>query len=248
MLKTRVIPSLLCRGYDLVKGRGFDSWRRVGHVLQAARIHEMRQVDELLVLDIQARERGGPNLALIRGITEDCFMPLAVGGGISTVEHIRDLLRAGADKVVIGTAAVENSEFINEASDKFGAQAIVVSVDAKDGRVWSRNATMRDDRSPADYAAEMAYRGAGELLLNAVDRDGTLAGYDLRLLREVTDAAIRIPVIAAGGCSGYGDMAEAIRAGAHAVSAGALWQFSDCTPRGAAEYLAAQGFRTRVAA
>ncbi|MDZ4345367.1 MAG: HisA/HisF-related TIM barrel protein [Candidatus Binatia bacterium] len=247
MLKTRIIPVLLANSYDLVKGQRFNAWRRVGHVLQAARVHEMRQVDELILLDIGATARGGPNFDLVRALTKDCFMPLSVGGGISTLEHIREMLRSGADKVVLGTTAVERPEFINAASDRFGAQAIVVSVDAKDGFVWSRNGTRRDERSPLQFACEMQDRGAGEILLNAVDRDGTLTGYDLDLIREVS-AAVRIPLVAAGGCSGYEDMAEALRAGAHAVSAGALFQFCDSTPRGAAEHLTREGFVMRKAA
>lgn len=245
-LKTRIIVSLLARGYELVKGKRYDSWRRVGHVLQAARVHQMRNVDELLVLDIGARERGAPDFQLIRELTADCFMPLAVGGGISTLEHIKELLRSGADKVVLGTVAVENPEFVNAASDKFGAQAVVVSVDVRDGKVCSHNGTKCSDKTPVAFARECASRGAGEILLQSIERDGTLAGYDQDLIREVA-AAVRVPVVASGGCSGYQDMAEALRSGAHAVAAGALWSFTDSTPRAAALYLAKQGVRTRVA-
>lgn len=247
MLKVRVIPCLLADGSALVKGRGFDSWRRVGHVMQAARVHEARQVDELIILDIAAtREGRGPNLELAAALTKDCFMPVAIGGGISTVEQIRDLLRAGADKVVIGTAALENPRIVVEASDKFGAQCITVAVDVKHRTVWGRCGTVDTGRYPAEFARHMTEAGAGEIILNRIERDGTMEGYDLDLIRRVS-GAVRIPVVAAGGCSGYPDMAEAISAGAHAVSAGALFQFTDATPKSAARYLAEHGFAARAA-
>lgn len=248
MLATRVIPILLRRGQALVKGKGFDSWRSVGHALQAIRVYQARDVDELVVLDIGATPEGrGPDLDLVRAFASDCFMPVTIGGGVRTCEHIRELLAAGADKVAICTAALERPELIDEASRRFGAQAVVVSIDAKAGAVWSRCARERTDRTPVQWAREAADRGAGEILLTSIEREGTLQGYDLDLITSIS-AEVSIPVIAAGGCGTYEHMAQALRAGAHAVAAGAMWQFCDATPKGAARYLAERGFNMRVAA
>lgn len=249
-LAHRIIPTLLCRGRQLVKGQGFNSWRSVGLVAQAVRIHQARQVDELVLLDVSATAEGrGPDLALIEELADSCFMPLTVGGGIKTVNDVRALLRAGADKVVIGTAAIEQPGFIREVSDVFGAQAVVVSVDARAGEhaVYRRCGTRTLPFTPAVWAAVCEEAGAGEILLQSIDRDGTMQGYDLGLIAEVA-RAVSIPVIASGGCKDYDDMRAALNAGASAVAAGALFQFTDATPRGAAQHLDKAGIRVRLAA
>lgn len=243
-----MIPVLLRRRQSLVKGRGFDSWRSVGHALQAIRVYQQRDVDELIVLDIGATPQGrGPDLDLVKSFAAECFMPVTVGGGVKCCDDIRALLANGADKVAICTAALGRPEFLGEASQRFGAQAVVVAIDVRDGVVWSRCAQARHCRDPVSWARECEARGAGEILLTAVDRDGTLQGYDLRLIADVC-CAVNIPVIAAGGAGTYEHLAEGLRAGAHAVAAGAMWQFTDATPRGAARYLAGKGFRMRVVA
>jgi len=249
MLARRVIPVLLARGHQLVKGERFNSWRSVGHVLQAAKIHQARGVDELIVLDIGATpERRGPDFEFIEKLTSECFMPLTVGGGVRSVEDVRWLLALGADKVAICTAAVANPCLIAECASRFGSQAIVVAIDVSDGRVVTEcNGRAWYIGPPEKWAQSCEYNGAGEILLTSVDRDGTLQGYDLELVRRVSEA-VSVPVIAAGGCSGYEDMRLAIEAGASAVAAGALFQFTDATPRGAAEYLAAHGIEARLAA
>lgn len=246
MLATRVIPTLLCRGTTLVKGSRFDGWRSVGHVEQAVRIHQARGVDELIILDIGATPEGrGPDLAMLERITAGCFMPITVGGGVRTVDAVRNLLRAGADKVAVCTAAREPDFDLRACSMRFGSQAFVGAIDVRDGRVVTRCGTESWDADPVTWARVLDRLGAGEILLTSVDREGTMEGYDLDLIRRVSEA-VELPVIAHGGCSGYADMVAAVDAGASAVAAGALFQFTDATPRGAAEHLAAHGVEARV--
>lgn len=247
-LAHRIIPTILCRGRTLVKGKRFDSWRSVGVAAQAARIHAMRGVDEICLLDIGATPEGrGPDLALVAELSETMFCPLAVGGGVRSVDDVRALLRAGADKVVIGTEAWNPvRDFVREVADVVGSQAVVIAVDVRWDRAFYRNGT-----TPASpfYAEEvcayLARRGAGEILLTSIEREGTMQGYDLDLIRRVSEAA-SIPVIAHGGCGSYEHMRQAIEAGASAVAAGAFFQFTDATPRGAALDLQSHGIEARL--
>ena len=252
-LAKRVIPTLLCRGRQLVKGVAFDSWRSVGHAGQAVRIHQARGVDELVLLDIAATAEGrGPDLALVAELSAGCFMPLAVGGGVRTIQDVKDLLRAGADKVVICTAAQQlgalpdRQEWVLKSmAGAVGCQAIVASIDVKDGKVWTNGGkVLSDEQGAPGNAAMLAEMGAGEILLTSIEREGAMQGYDLDLIRAVS-RAVTIPVIAHGGCGSYRDMLLAIQAGADAVAAGALFQFTDSTPARAAEYLAKHGVETR---
>lgn len=249
-LATRIIPTLLCRGRTLVKGKQFMAWRSVGVAAQAVRIHQARGVDELVLLDIAATPEGrGPDLALVDELTADCFMPLAVGGGVRTVEDVRALLRAGADKVVIGTAAFERPDIINEIADKVGSQSLVVALDVTHDRIAIRGGrdvldTMPTPEGIAGQARAAAERGAGEILLTACDREGEMRGYDTELVRAVA-SAVSIPVVAHGGCGHPSHMLEAIQAGASAVAAGSMFLFTDETPRSAARYLAAAGVEVR---
>lgn len=254
MLARRVIPVVLARGQQAVKGKGFDSWRSVGQLRQAIRVYEMRQVDEVILLDIGATPEGrGPNIEFVREFTSEWFSPVCVGGGVSTIDHFRDLLHNGADKVAINTAAVETSELINEAAEKFGRQAVVVSIDVMSHNVDTKSVSAQvmthcgkrpTGRDPVDWARIVDQRGAGEILLNCIERDGTMQGYDLDLIRAVS-SAVSIPVIACGGAGSYEDLRLALEAGAHAVAASALWHFTDATPAGAAEYLASYGIPVR---
>lgn len=237
MLATRIIPTMLGRNGALVKGRGYNAWRSVGSILQAARIYATRGVDELCYLDIGATPAGqGPDYELVEKLVEKMFVPITVGGGIKTIEHVRELLARGADKVVLGSAARTNPKLITQIAERFGSQALAVSVDVP-----------KDEQA---YAITMAIgaetAGAGEILLNAMDRDGTMDGYRLDLIKVVAEA-VDIPVIASGGCRDYDDMHEAIKAGASAVAAGALYQFTDNTPREAAQYLRDKGVEVRIA-
>lgn len=247
-LATRIIPVLLADGSKLVKGVGFDSQRVVGHVQQAARIHQARGVDELVILDVAATRAGrGPDFAFIERLTEGCFMPITVGGGVRSIDDIRGLLNAGADKVAICTAALHDPDFLRAASYRFGAQALMVSVDVAGDCVTSHSGTKRHPEvgSVVAYARQLEALGAGEILLNSVDRDGTMVGCDLDLIRAVAHA-VDIPVVACGGAGSYAHMLGAVRAGASAVAAGAMFQFLDCTPRGAARFLSDNGVTARL--
>lgn len=230
-----------------MKGIAFDSWRSVGLAAQAVRIHSARGVDELALLDITATAEGrNPDIELVKELSEVCFMPLAVGGGVRSLEDIDSLLRAGADKVIINTAAWEVDGFIDRAVDRFGRQAIVVSVDVgKNGEVRTRSGkqTLTID---AIRWANIVGQSAGEILLNSVELDGKMDGYDLPLIAAVS-GAVSVPVIAAGGCGTYDHMRQAIEHGADAVAAGAMFIFTDATPQGAAQYLAKSGIEARVA-
>ena len=231
MLSKRVIPQLLCRGRQLIKGKQFASWRTVGVVAQAVRIFQRRNVDELILLDIGATPEGrGPDLSLIEELAEVCFMPLTVGGGIKTVDDVRAVLRAGADKVAIGSGG---PDLIRELSESFGSQAIVGI------------ANYRSIDSPFIISRVLEEHGAGEILLQSIDREGMMTGYDLEAIKTVSQS-VNIPVIVSGGCGSYEDMRLAIEAGADAVAAGAFFQFTDSTPGGAAKYLHAAGVEVRL--
>jgi len=245
MLATRIIPTLLHRGDVLVKGQQFNSWRSVGHVQQAARIHAARGVDELCILDIGATpEARKPNYDLVQKLTDGNFTPVAIGGGIKTMADVERLLRAGADKVVLGTGAIE-ADIVREAAAIVGSQAVTVAIDYRDNCIWSHCGTARWRMTPKNFAMICAEDGAGEILLTCIEREGTMTGYDLETIQAVA-GAVNIPVIAHGGCGEYDHMHQAIQAGANAVAAGAMFQFTDCTPKGAAQYLKTKGHEVRL--
>ena len=247
MLKVRVVPTLLHKGFGLVKGVQFDSRRAVGSPMQAVKVYNLRNVDELVFLDVTATAEGrGPDLDLVDDLADDCFMPFAVGGGVASVDDVRDLLSVGADKVVIGTAAIENPSIVREASDRFGAQCVVVSIDTRDGAVFVRSGTRPTGRDAVDVAREMEVLGAGELLVQSIDRDGVMEGYDVETVRRVA-GAVNVPVVASGGAGTFAHMAEVLRdGGASAVAAAAMFHFTEQTPMEAKQYLAGQGFPVRV--
>jgi cyclase len=246
MLAKRVIPTLLTKGNQLVKGAGFDSWRAIGVAMQAAKVHAMRSVDELIVLDITATPQNrGPNLSMVEGLTKDCYIPVTIGGGVRSIGDVRDLLNAGADKVAICTAIFDDPMMVRKAADKFGSQAIVVSIDVIDKVVAMRCGTVKTKVDPVTWARGAETMGAGEIMLTSIDCDGIMEGYDLELIRSVTQS-VSIPVIASGGAGTYQHMLEAIQAGADAVAAGAMFAFTEQTPRGACEYLRSKGVEVRL--
>lgn len=234
MLGKRVIPSILVRGKTAYKGPGFGAacTRSVGSALAIARTHARRGVDELLILDIGATPEGrGPDLELVKAMSDDCFIPITVGGGVKTLDDIDALLRAGADKVAIGAEARKlHSTLIRDAADRFGAQAIVQIVELH-----------ADRHSKYDLHA-------GELVIQAVEGEGSMRGYPQIewTLGGIDDRLFKGPVIFSGGCSGPEDMLAAIRAGADGVAAGALFQFTDHTPRSCAKFLKANGIEVRL--
>lgn len=251
MLKTRVIPTLLMKDTTLVKGVGFDSWRRVGTTLPAIRVYNRRQVDELIVLDISATPSNRPiDLFEVREFAPDCFVPLTVGGGIKNIETIKNLLRAGADKVALNSITYSNPDIVSEASERFGVQCIVVSIDAKkeaDGsyQCYSSCGSKAEGKNPADWAKFMEEKGAGEILITSIEKDGAMEGYDIKLIKMISDA-VSIPVIASGGAGNLEDTYEAIeKGGAQAISAASIFHFTEITPLEVKDHLKSKGINVR---
>lgn len=251
MLKTRVIPTLLLRDVGLVKGERFDSWRRVGAPMQAVKVYNVRDVDELILLDIEATPQNRePDYELINSLAEECFVPLAIGGGIQNIETVRRLLRVGADKVCINTAAYTFPHLVSEVAERFGAQCLVVAIDVHrhtDGRYecYGNCGRIPNGCDPVEWAAELEKLGAGEILLTSIDHDGTMEGYDLQLIQKVSQG-VKIPVIASGGAGCYDHMLQAIQvAGASAVAASSMYLFTQQTPLEAKAYLSAHGVAVR---
>jgi cyclase len=251
MLKARVIPTILWKDIGIVKGIGFNSWRRVGSLLPAIKVYNTRQVDELILVDITATEQERePDYDVIDEIADECFVPLTVGGGVKSVDHIKKLLRAGADKVSINSACFSNPEIVTRGADLFGTQCIVVSIDA----VRNSNGTyeclkhsgkVSTGKNPVEWAQEMEKRGAGELLITSTSHDGAMAGYDLDLIKAVA-GAVKIPVIASGGARDYEDMFKALsQANASAVAAASIFHFTEQTPLEAKHYLGGKGIAVR---
>jgi cyclase len=250
--KIRVMPTLLHKDVGLVKGVQFDSWRRIGSAMQAVKVYNMREVDELVFLDITATRAGRvPDFAVIDELADECFMPLTVGGGVRTVQDVRQLLHVGADKVAINTAAVERPELIREVANRFGSQCVVVSIDARwrpDGthEVYTHSGTVATGLEPVALARHVVELGAGEILLTSIDRDGTMRGYDVELVRRVSEA-VSIPVIASGGAGTYQHMADVLREGqASAVAAASIFHFTQQTPLEAKCFLREHGFSVRL--
>jgi cyclase len=251
MLKVRVIPTLLWKNFGLVKGVGFDSWRRVGPVLPAIKVYNQREVDELILVDILAHGSGDdPDYESIEEFGQDCFVPLTVGGGIRNIVQVQHLLRAGADKVSVNTAAYANPGLVTEIASRFGAQCVVASIDVRsesDGDWWcfSHAGRVATDRRVCNWARELEDRGAGEILVTSIERDGTMSGYDLGLIEAVV-GAVRIPVIASGGAGTYQHVVDAVvKAGASAAAAASMFHYTQQTPAGAKEALANAGVHVR---
>lgn len=253
MLKVRVIPTLLWKQFGLVKGIGFDSWRRVGPVLPAIKVYNQREVDELVLVDIVAHQGDDdPDFDSINEFGQDCFVPLTVGGGITRIEQVQRLLRAGADKVAVNTSAYARPELLSEIARLHGVQCVVASIDARaqENGGWacfSHAGKRATGREVVAWAREVEDRGAGEILITSIERDGTMQGYDLPLIEAVVHA-VKIPVIASGGAGNYQHMVEAVtQAGASAVAAASIFHFTEQTPAGAKAALAAAGVSVRLA-
>lgn len=250
MLKVRVIPTLLWKQFGLVKGVGFDSWRRVGPVLPAIKVYNQREVDELVLVDIAANETcDEPDYESIEDFSQECFVPFTVGGGITHIDQVQRLLRSGADKVVINSAAYDRPELITEVARKHGVQCIVASVDVRsDGSGWtcySHSGSRSTGREVCSWVRELEDRGAGEILITSVDNDGRMQGYDLKLT-SVVARSVSIPVIASGGAGSYRDMVQAVMdAGASAVAAASMFHFTEQTPAGAKKALQQAGVPIR---
>ncbi len=251
MLKVRVIPCLDVKDGRVVKGVNFVGLRDAGDPVEQAIAYDKAGADELCFLDITAsHENRGTLLDVVRRTAEVCFMPLTVGGGVRTLEDIRALLLAGADKVSINTAAVSRPEFVKEAAEKFGSQCIVAAIDAKKGEKGNYEIFTHGGRKPTgidavEHAKKLVGYGAGEILLTSMDRDGVKSGYDLELTRAVSDA-VQVPVIASGGVGNVQDLVDGVTRGhASAVLAASIFHFGEVTIAEAKSALAAAGLPTR---
>lgn len=257
MLKARVIPCLDVKDGRVVKGVNFVDLRDAGDPVESARAYDAAGADEVCFLDITAsHENRDTILDVVERTAEECFMPVTVGGGVRTVEDIRRLLLAGADKISINTAAVRDRCFVNQASEKFGAQCIVVAIDARrvsaDGEPERWAIFTHGGREPTgidavEFAVDVVSRGAGEILLTSMDRDGTGTGFDIALTRAVSDA-VPVPVIASGGVGALDHLVEGVRDGhASAVLAASIFHFGEYSIAEAKAYMAAGGIPVRPA-
>jgi cyclase len=251
MLKVRVIPCLDVKDGRVVKGVNFVDLRDAGDPVEQAQVYDREGADELCFLDITASsDNRDIILDVVARTAEACFMPLTVGGGVRTLDDIRRLLLAGADKVSINTAAVQTPEFVREAAEKFGSQCIVVAIDAKATGTGSWEVFTHGGRNPTgldavEWAKRMEAYGAGEILLTSMDRDGTKSGFDVALTRAIADA-VSIPVIASGGVGTLDHMVDGVREGhASAVLAASIFHFGEHSIAETKEHMAAAGVAVR---
>ena len=255
MFKVRVIPCLDVKDGRVVKGVNFVDLRDAGDPVEAAIAYDAAGADELCFLDITAtHENRGTMLDVVRRTAEACFMPLTVGGGVRTVDDIKTLLRSGADKVSINSAAVSRREFVKEAAEKFGEQCIVVAIDAKRVKragsdrweIFTHGGRNSTGIEAIEYAEEVVSLGAGEILLTSMDRDGTRQGFDLALTQAIADS-VPVPVIASGGVGNLDHLVEGIRQGhATAVLAASIFHFGEFTIRQAKDHMVRAGLPMRL--
>jgi cyclase len=252
MLKTRIIPCLDVADGRVVKGVNFVGLRDAGDPVEAARAYDAAGADELCFLDIHAtHENRGTMFDLVTRTAEHCFMPLTVGGGVRTHADVRALLLAGADKVSFNSAAVADPDVVAQAADRFGSQCIVVAIDAKTAapgqwQIFTHGGRRATGIDAVEFAQLMAKKGAGEILLTSMDRDGTRAGFNLALTRAISDA-VPVPVIASGGVGTLDHLVEGVTlGGASAVLAASIFHFGDYTIGQAKAHMAAAGIRVRM--
>jgi cyclase len=227
----RVIPVLLLRNRDLVKTLKFKDEKYVGDPINAVKIFNDKEVDELIVADINAsRENNGPDFDFLKELSSECFMPLAYAGGVRSLDHIQKLIQSGIEKIVLNSILLDNINFVKEASDAFGSSTIVAGIDVKRNlfgkyKVFNHRRNITTSLDPLDFALRLQQLGAGELFLNNVDLDGTMAGYDLQLTKSITDQ-LSIPLIACGGCGNLTHIKAVLtQANAAAAAAGSFFVF-----------------------
>jgi imidazole glycerol-phosphate synthase subunit HisF len=231
MFRPRVIPVLLLRGHDLIKSVGFKNYRYIGDPINAVKIFNDLKADELVFLDILAsKEKRSVPVQLIKDIGEEANMPFSAGGGISSLDQIRRIIGAGAEKVIINTYAAQNPDFILQASETFGSSTIVVCMDVKRNflgkeKTWTLNGCKPTKYSPVEFARLMAEKGAGELIVQSIEKDGSMQGYDIDLIKKISES-VSIPVIALGGAGSLTHLKEGYEKGfASALAAGSMFVF-----------------------
>lgn len=251
MLKKRIIPKFLVRGGRLVKGvRFFENVREAGNPVSTAKVYDSYGVDEMIFVDIDATPEGRVITgSIIERVSEEVFMPFTVGGGITSLTQIEHLLKSGADKVSINSAALADPAFVTKAASRFGDQCIVVSIDYRelaDGRrrVYGRCGYAESELDPVEWALRMQDAHAGELLLTSIDRDGTMTGYDLDIIHRLA-GKLDIPLIASSGAGSLAHCMQALEAGASAITISSMFIFSDHSPIKVRSYLASNGIHVR---
>ena len=250
MLRHRVIPAVLLDGYSVLKTIKFDVRRNLGNPIVVSRVYNSRNVDELILLDIDAsKENRAIDLHTVESVAEHCFMPLTVGGGLKNCDDIARTLKAGADKVSLNTVIFESPEILKEAVSVFGSQCIIASIDVKKNDRGESVLFSHAGREVAISLSEvlnlLTECKVGEVLLNNVDLDGTMSGYDLDLIKYVS-SSVNLPLIVIGGASGPGDCSKAVKAGASAVSAASIFHFTSITPQTCKEDMDKMGIPVRL--
>ena len=252
MNKIRIIPIILFNDSNIIKGKRFSSWRIIGNLKQSIRIFSLREVDELIILDISASKSSKEiNLKLIDEIADDCFMPLTVGGGIKSLKDIENVLNLGADKVSINTQAFLNRNFLSDAINKYGSQCIVVSVDYKkksNGKkeVFIEYGTKSTGVELENYLKEINRLKPGEIMLTSIDHDGMMGGYDLETLSNA-NKFLDVPLIASGGCGVYKDMYNLVKkTKIKTIAASSIFNFTESTPLEAKFFLKKKGLKVRI--
>ena len=243
MLKTRVITTMLWNGTTLVKGHNFNNSRRAGSPITTIKIYNARDVDEIIFLDIESTKKKFDKIDIdfYKELTDECSVPITIGGGVRNIKNIDDLLYSGADKIVINSELYKNPDFLDEAAKKFGSQTIVVGIDFKkidnkNYKCFSHSGEKIENKSPIEWSKECANRGAGEIILTSIDKDGLMNGYDCDLLK-ILSSKINIPLIISGGAGKYSHMYDAINSGASAVAAASIYHFTEQTPAEVKKYL-----------
>jgi cyclase len=244
MLKKRILPVLLISDGRLVKSINFDSLRETGTPVSQAKIYNAHNVDELIFLDIDASTKGSnfeSLLDIIENVSEECFMPIAVGGGIRSIDQIKALLRSGADKVIINTAAVEDRNFVREASEIFGRQCIVASIDVRYSatgyQVYTQGGTSLSDVDLRELVLDLEEKGVGEFVFTSIDNEGVMKGYDTKLIKLVRSFGINRPILINGGAGNYEHLLDAFNLGVDGVCCASIFHFGDNTPLRARAYL-----------
>lgn len=245
MLAKRLIATILIKDNLLVKGKQFVNDRRVGSLLQSIRVWQKREIDEIVIFDIDATKEGRTiDYEVIGKICDECFMPVSFGGGIKSIDQIDRFLRSGADKVVIGNSSITNKILLFEASKRFGSQALSVTVDYRGESVFGECGTKKTNKTVLKEIKEIEKSGAGEIILQCIERDGMMTGYDIDTIYKVCNST-NLPVVCSGGAGSYNDFLNAFNAGCSGAAAGSMWLFTQNTPKQCKEYLKSKGINIR---